>query len=222
MDRGFTTGVLDVLSRCVLQMRRRTAPPPRPPRGRAQPRRPRPTGVMPVGGDRGKVAPSAAASRPCGAHSADDKEWHMDFWGVVGSIFWFMILFAWIMLLFRIFGDLFGDHEMSGWGKAIWTLFLFVLPWFGALVYLIARGRSMNERAVARAQRSQEAFGQYVREPAGASTSTADELSKLAELRDRGTISDEEFQHAKAKLLGRQPETVSPTYTDGRPVPSTR
>ena len=147
----------------------------------------------------------------------------MSFWDVVGSIFWFMILFAWIGLLFRIFGDLFGDHEMSGWGKAIWTLFLFVLPWLGALVYLIARGRSMNERALARAQRSQEAFGQYVRETAGTSTtSTADELSKLADLRDRGTISDEEFQHAKAKLLGRQPETVSPAYTDGRPVPSTR
>jgi hypothetical protein len=147
----------------------------------------------------------------------------MDFWGVVGSIFWFMILFAWIGLLFRIFGDLFGDHELSGWGKALWTVFLFVLPWLGAVIYLIARGRSMNERALARAQRSQEAFGQYVRETAGASTSTADELSKLAELRDRGTISDEEFQHAKAKLLGRQPETVSPAaYTDGRPVPSTR
>jgi hypothetical protein len=146
----------------------------------------------------------------------------MDFWSVVGSIFWFMILFAWIMLLFRIFGDLFSDHEMSGWGKAIWTLFLFVFPWFGVLVYLIARGRSMNERALARAQRNEEAFGQYVRQTAGSTTSSADELAKLADLRDRGTISDDEFQHAKAKLLGRQPEAVSPTYTDGRPVPSTR
>ena len=76
----------------------------------------------------------------------------MDFWSVVGSIFWFMILFAWIMLLFRIFGDLFGDHELSGWGKALWTVFLIFFPWLGALVYLIARGRSMNERALARAQ----------------------------------------------------------------------
>src|SRR3954447_20056907 len=80
----------------------------------------RPTRVMRVGGDRGTVAPSAAASRPCGAHSADEKEWDMDFWSVVGSIFWFTILFAWIMLLFRIFGDLFSDHELSGWGKALW------------------------------------------------------------------------------------------------------
>ena len=146
----------------------------------------------------------------------------MDFWSVVGSIFWFMILFAWIMLLFRIFGDLFGDHELSGWGKALWTVFLIFFPWLGALVYLIARGRSMNERALARAQQNEQAFSQYVRQTAGAgTTSTADELSKLADLRDRGTISDEEFQHAKAKLLGKQPETVSPAYTDGHSVPST-
>lgn len=145
----------------------------------------------------------------------------MDFWSVVGSIFWFMILFAWIGLLFRIFGDLFGDHELSGWGKALWTLLLIVLPWLGALVYLIARGRSMNERAQARAQHNEEAFGQYVRETAGASTSTADEIAKLADLRDKGILSEEEFRHAKAKLLGRQPETVSPEHAGGQPVPST-
>jgi hypothetical protein len=150
------------------------------------------------------------------------KECDMDFWDVVASIFWFMILFAWIGLLFRIFGDLFGDHELSGWGKALWTVFLIFFPWLGALVYLIARGRSMNERALARAQQNEQAFSQYVRQTAGAgTTSTADELAKLADLRDRGTISDEEFQHAKAKLLGRQPESVSPAYTDERPVAST-
>ena len=68
------------------------------------------------------------------------------------SIFWFMILFAWIWLLISIFADLFRDHELSGWGKALWTLFIIVLPWLGALVYLIARGKSMNERALARAE----------------------------------------------------------------------
>ena len=146
----------------------------------------------------------------------------MDFWSVIGSIFWFMILFAWIILLFRIFGDLFGDHEMSGWGKALWTIFLIFFPWLGVLVYLIARGRSMNERALAQAQRNQQAFDQYVRDTAATntSTSTADELTKLADLRDRGTISDEEFQHAKAKLLGRQPETSTPAPTTARPVPT--
>jgi len=146
----------------------------------------------------------------------------MDFWSVIGSIFWFMILFAWIILLFRIFGDLFGDHEMSGWGKALWTIFLIFFPWLGVLVYLIARGRSMNERALAQAQRNQQAFDQYVRDTAATntSTSTADELTKLADLRDRGTISDEEFHHAKAKLLGHQPETSTPAPTTARPVPS--
>jgi hypothetical protein len=146
----------------------------------------------------------------------------MAFWDVVASIFWFMILFAWIGLLFRIFGDLFGDHELSGWGKAAWALFLIVFPWLGALVYLIARGRSMNERALAKAQRNQESFSQYVRQTAAAGTpSTAEELGKLADLRDRGTLSDEEFQHAKAKLLGRQPAAAYPAYIDGHSVPST-
>src|SRR5215212_4298235 len=169
----------------------------------------RPTRVMPVGGGRGMVVPISVppVRAVCTARM---KEWDMDFWSVVGSIFWFMILFAWIMLLFRIFGDLFSDHELSGWGKALWTVFLIFLPWLGALVYLIARGRSMNERALAQAQRNEQAFSQYVRQTAGTGTSTADELSKLADLRDRGTISDEEFQHAKAKLLGWQPEAASP------------
>ena len=95
------------------------------------------------------------------------------------------------------------------------------MPGHGALVYLIARGRSMNERALAQAQRNEQAFSQYVRQTAGTATSTADELSKLADLRDRGTVSDEEFRHAKAKLLGRQPEAASPIHADGHPVPST-
>jgi multidrug resistance efflux pump len=73
----------------------------------------------------------------------------------------------------------------------------------------------MNERALAQAQRNQQAFNQYVRETAATSTSTADELAKLADLHDRGTISDEEFQHAKAKLLGRQPEPVAPPTPTG-------
>ena len=105
-------------------------------------------------------------------------------------------------------------------GQGALDVFLIFFPWLGVLVYLIARGRSMNERALAQAQRNQQAFNQYVRDTAGTSTSTADELAKLADLRDRGTISDEEFQHAKAKLLGRQPEPSAPAPTAGRPVPS--
>ena len=128
----------------------------------------------------------------------------MDFWGVVGSIFWFMILFAWIGLLFRIMGDLFTDHELSGWGKALWALFIIVIPWLGALVYLIARGRSMNERTLAQAQRQDHAFRHYVQDAAGNQPSAAEEIAKLAILRDQGAISEQEFAHAKAKVLGTQ------------------
>jgi hypothetical protein len=139
------------------------------------------------------------------------KELEMPLWDVVLSITWFMILFTWIWLLIAIFGDIFRDHQLSGWGKAFWTLFVVVLPWLGALVYLIARGKSMNERARAQAQRNEQAFGQYIRETAGTGTTgTADELAKLADLRDRGTLSTEEFERAKAKLLGQEPEPATP------------
>jgi hypothetical protein len=146
----------------------------------------------------------------------------MPLWDIVVSIFWFMILFTWIWLLIAILGDIFRDHEMSGWGKALWTLFLVVLPWLGALVYLIARGRSMNERARAQAERNEQAFGRYIRETAGTGTTgTADELAKLAELRDRGTLSSEEFDRAKAKLLGNGPAPATAGQHDQHPVSST-
>jgi uncharacterized membrane protein YcjF (UPF0283 family) len=134
----------------------------------------------------------------------------MSFWDVILSIFWFMILFAWIWLLISILADIFRDHELSGWGKALWVLFIIVLPWLGALVYLIARGRSMNERARAQAERQDHAFRQYVQDAAGTQPSVADEMAKLAILRDQGAISEQEFAHAKAKLLGR-PSPGTPT-----------
>ena len=123
-------------------------------------------------------------------------------WDVLVSIFWFMLLFAWFWLLVMIVGDLFRDHELSGWAKAARALFLIVLPWLGALVYLVARGRSMNERVREQAVRNQQDFRRYVRGVAGSSPSTADELAKLADLRDRGVIWPEEFAQAKARLLG--------------------
>jgi hypothetical protein len=157
------------------------------------------------------------------------KELEMPLWDVVVSIFWFMILFTWIWLLIAIFGDIFRDHELSGWGKALWTLFLVVLPWLGALVYLVARGKSMNDRARAQAERNERAFGQYVREAAGTGTSstsgtsgTADELTKLADLRDRGTLSPEEFDRAKAKVLGQEPVAAAAgRHADQHPVSAT-
>lgn len=140
----------------------------------------------------------------------------MSLWDVLVSIFWFMLLFAWIWLLISIFGDLFRDHELSGWAKAGWTLFLIVLPWLGALVYLIARGRSMNERARDRAEQHEQAFRQYVQHASASSPSTADELTKLADLRDRGVISEPEFAQAKARLLGVEAAVTVDSQTDRR------
>jgi Phospholipase_D-nuclease N-terminal/Short C-terminal domain len=126
----------------------------------------------------------------------------MSLWDVMVSMFWFFVLFAWIWLLITILGDIFRDHELSGWGKAGWTLFLIVVPWLGALVYLIVRGRSMNERARAQAQRNEERSRQYIQDVAASSpVSTADELTKLADLHNRGAISDGDYEQAKTKVL---------------------
>jgi hypothetical protein len=132
----------------------------------------------------------------------------MTFWEIMLSIFWFMLLLAWIMLLFSVIADIFRDHELSGWAKALWTLFLLVLPWLGVLVYLIARGSAMNERARERAQRRYRAHGGFSDEAGRGATTSADELTKLADLRDRGAISPEEFQRAKASVLGQAPATT--------------
>jgi hypothetical protein len=140
-------------------------------------------------------------------------------WDILVSIFWFMLLFAWIWLLIMIFGDLFRDHELSGWAKAFWVLFLIVLPWLGALVYLIARGRTMNERAREQAARNEQELRRYVHHVAASAPSTADELAKLADLRDRGVISPEEFAQAKARLLGTQvPGTTNSRVDQGASI----
>lgn len=113
------------------------------------------------------------------------------------SIFFFVI---WIWILITILSDLFRDHELSGWWKAVWVLFLVFIPFLTALIYLIARGNGMRERTIKAQADAKKEFDSYVRQTAGAST--ADELSKLADLKAKGTISEEEFQAQKAKLLG--------------------
>jgi ABC-type multidrug transport system fused ATPase/permease subunit len=107
---------------------------------------------------------------------------------------------AWFWILVMVISDLFRDHEMSGWGKAVWVLFLIVLPVLGTLIYLIVRGEGMRERAVKEQADMQKHLDQYVRETASGA-STADELHKLSDLKQRGDISPEEFDRAKAKLL---------------------
>jgi ABC-type multidrug transport system fused ATPase/permease subunit len=108
---------------------------------------------------------------------------------------------AWLMILFVIIGDLFRDHQMSGWGKAAWVLFLIFVPFLAALIYLIARGEGMRERAAQQQRETQQQLNAYIRETAGGGT-PADELTKLARLHDDKKLSDEEFERAKAKIVG--------------------
>jgi len=123
------------------------------------------------------------------------------------NLFWTMFEFflwiIWIWILVWIFIDIFRSHDLSGWAKALWFLFVLFIPLIGVLVYLIARGGKMHEHAVQDAQRQDQEFRQYVQQAAAdAPASTADQLSKLADLRDRGVISAEEFEREKAKVLG--------------------
>ena len=113
------------------------------------------------------------------------------------EIFLFVIYF-WILI--TIFGDLFRDHQLSGWAKAGWVVLIFFVPFLGMLIYLIARGEGMRERAVKEQADMQRHMDQYVRETA-AGASSADELAKLNDLKEKGAISQEEFDRAKAKLL---------------------
>ncbi len=113
----------------------------------------------------------------------------------------FFLFFAWLMVLFTIFADLFRDHGLSGWWKALWVLFLIFAPFLGALIYLIARGHGMRERALAQQQEAQKQMDEYVRTTAGGG-SAADELTKLAKLHDDKKISDQEYERAKAKIVG--------------------
>jgi hypothetical protein len=120
--------------------------------------------------------------------------------GVFWSALIIFIWIAWIFLVFRIFIDIFRSHDIGGWAKALWSIFIILVPFLGVFVYLIARGHGMAERDVAEAQANEAAFKDYVRKTAG-SEGSADELHKLADLRDRGVLSEDEFQQQKAKLL---------------------
>ena len=106
---------------------------------------------------------------------------------------------AWFWILITVISDLFSDHTVSGWGKALWVFFLIFLPFLGVLIYLIARGAGMHERAAKRAATAQSQFDAYVRQTAG--SSPASELETLAKLRSDGTLSDAEFEQAKQRLL---------------------
>ena len=119
------------------------------------------------------------------------------------NIIWTMLvffgLFLWIMLIFRAFADLFGRHDVSGWGKAAWTLLIIVVPLLGVCIYLLSQGKGLGEREMAKAQKSQGEFDDYVKNVAGASP--AEDIAKAKGLLDSGAIDADEFARLKAKAL---------------------
>ncbi len=120
--------------------------------------------------------------------------------GAFWTIFEVFLWVIWFWILITIFIDIFRSHDLNGWEKALWFLFVLLIPLIGVLVYLIARGGKMHERAVNQAQQQDKEFREYVQEAASPVT-TADQLAKLADLRDRGVITPEEFEREKAKVL---------------------
>ena len=120
---------------------------------------------------------------------------------VLWSMLWFFMFFIWIWLLILVFSDIFRSHDLGGFAKAIWVIFVIVVPYLGVFVYLIARGHKMHEHAVEAAEAQNAAARAYIQQAAGTSGSPAEELSRLADLKEKGVISDEEFQKLKAKAL---------------------
>ena len=125
-------------------------------------------------------------------------------WGV-GQVFWsflwFTMFFIWIWLLIAVFSDIFRSHDIGGVTKFIWTIFVIVAPYLGVFVYLIARGHKMSEHAAENAKAVDAAQKAYIRDAAGTSASPAEELSRLADLKEKGVIDDAEFARLKAQAL---------------------
>jgi hypothetical protein len=119
--------------------------------------------------------------------------------GVFWTMLWFFLFFIWIWILIVVFADIFRSHDMGGFAKALWVIFVIIVPFLGVLIYLIARGGKMHERAAADARKQDEQFRAYVQDAAGGGS--ADELAKLADLHDKGVLTDAEFEAQKAKIL---------------------
>jgi type VI protein secretion system component VasK len=120
--------------------------------------------------------------------------------GIFWSMMWFFLWIIWIMLLFRVIGDIFRSHDLGGFAKVLWLLLVIVLPFFGVFIYMIARGRAMAQHDMDAAQARDEQMRAYVQQAASPSGS-ADELAKLAELNQSGVLTDAEFAQQKAKIL---------------------
>ena len=123
---------------------------------------------------------------------------------ILWSMIWFFVLFIWIWILITVFADIFRSQDLSGPAKAVWTIFVILLPYIGVFVYLVARGHKMHEHAIEAAQAQDQAAKEYIRQAAGTASSgssPAEELHRLADLKDRGVLDDAEFQKMKAKIV---------------------
>ena len=123
------------------------------------------------------------------------------FWDILVWSFWIFIWIAAIMIWFRCVFDLFSDSTLSGWGKAGWAILLIFVPWLGALIYLIARSRSMRDRQMAAMAQQQAAQEKYIQQVAGSSTGAADQIAGAKAVLDSGAITQAEFDTLKAKAL---------------------
>jgi phospholipase D-like protein/putative oligomerization/nucleic acid binding protein len=124
-----------------------------------------------------------------------------DFWDVLLWSFWIFIWFSALMVWFRCLFDMFGDSTLSGWAKAGWALVLVFLPWIGALIYLIARGRSMQERQMAAVSQARAAQEDYIQQVAGKAATPTEQIADARALLDSGAIDQSEFDTLKAKAL---------------------
>jgi len=119
------------------------------------------------------------------------------FWTTIMLFLWIL----WIFLLIYIITDVFRSNDLSGWAKALWTIFIILLPFLGVLIYLIARGDTMQKRQMREYQETDQAMRSYIKDAAGTQQSTADEVTKLASLRDQGVLTEQEFLNQKQRLL---------------------
>lgn len=119
---------------------------------------------------------------------------------VFWTMLWFFCFFLWIFIVISILMDVFRSHDIGGFAKFLWVLLIIILPFLGAFIYLIVRGGGMHERSMRQAQDQEKALQEYIRQTAGTGSS-ADELAKLSDLKNKGTISEQEYEQAKAKIL---------------------
>jgi hypothetical protein len=140
----------------------------------------------------------------------------MDFWGFIAWFFWCFVFVAYLMVLFSILGDLFHDHTVNGWVKAIWVIFLIFVPFLTALIYLIARGTGMQKRGMAQAAAMRADQDAYIRATASSGRSPAEEIAKAKGLLDSGALTPAEFDALKAQALASDAPAVGSTATRTR------